>query len=91
MNQKTWQYITIVLLVAVFILLVFTLLQFKKQARECVLNPEAYIIERMAKANEAGVMCVCKTDSYPEASKEWYSKDYKFSNIDFSKFTNLSE
>jgi len=87
MNQKMWQYLTIVLLVAVFILLIFTLLSFRKQARECVLSPENYIIERMAKANKAGVMCQCKTDSHPIATKTWYSKDYKFSAIDFSNIT----
>ena len=79
-----WQYLTIVLLVAVFCLLAFTLLQFKKQARECVLSPEMYIIKRMAKANDAGVMCECKTDSHPVATKTWFSKDYRYGTIDFS-------
>ena len=84
MNQKMWQYLTLVLLVAVFILLIFTLLSFKKNARECVLSPESYIIKRMVKANNAGVMCQCKTDGFPVSSKEWYSKDYSYAfDIDY--------
>ena len=91
MDQKIWQYITIVLLVAVFFLLAFTVLQFKKEARECILNHENYIVERMAKANKAGIMCVCRTDSHPVAYKEWISKDYKYGVIDFSQVTNISK
>ena len=87
MNQKTWQYLTLVMLVAVFILLAFTLLSFRKQARSCVLAPEVYVIERMARANKAGVMCECTTDSHPVATKIFYSKDYKYSVIDFSNIT----
>lgn len=91
MNQKMWQYLTIVLLVAVFILLIVTIFQFKKQARECVLSPETYFIERMAKTNKAGVKCICETDSFPSAVKQWYSKDYMYPAIDFSKLENLSK
>ena len=80
-----WQYLTMVLLVAVFTFLIVGILQFKKHARECVLNPEEYLIERMSKANDAGVKCVCITDSFPSASKEWYSEDYKFPYIDLTK------